>query len=92
MQVALHVCLGYAIQQHCHIVGQDSSDMSELEVASDSDSDACTSSAWSESESDDAPCLPEQDQPCKAQQATMSKHTSITDVSFGRCTAFSKQL
>ena len=45
MQAAVHECLGAAIGQHCRIVGQDSSDKEE----SDSASEGCTNSLWSDS-------------------------------------------
>ena len=50
MQVTLHDAMGSAIQQHCRIVGQDSSDRPD----SDSESEACTTDSWSGSDSDDA--------------------------------------
>jgi len=46
----LHDALGSAIQQHCCIVGQDSSDRQDS--ASEAGSDACTDDSWSESESE----------------------------------------
>jgi len=46
----LHDAVGSAIQQHCCIVGQDSSDPQES--ASEAGSDACTDDSWSESESE----------------------------------------
>ena len=50
VQAALHDALGSAIQQHCCIVGQDSSDRQDS--ASEAGSDACTDDSWSESESE----------------------------------------
>ncbi|KAL0044984.1 hypothetical protein WJX82_004172 [Trebouxia sp. C0006] len=49
-QAALHDALGSAIQQHCCIVGQDSSDRQDS--ASEAGSDAYTDDSWSESESE----------------------------------------
>ena len=48
MQAAVHECLGEAIGQHCRIVGQDSSDKEQ----SDSASEGCANSLWSDSDSD----------------------------------------
>ena len=50
VQAALHDALGSAIQQHCCIVGQDSSDRQDS--ASEAGSDAYTDDSWSESESE----------------------------------------